>query len=314
MTGPDPSVEQWLDLLDGHREGQARLAALMMTPAGAALFVDLAYRMLLGRGAEVEAIDHAQRDFAAGQSSRRRLVSDIVGSREFREALLVEELLADLRGTRERLDAGAPVGDEQTGERVVEIPWVLSRLRRGEQVLDIGYAHGSDTSLAAMLRILGDGYHGIDLAVLPIPGTRLAGADMCRLPFRRASFDTVTCVSTLEHIGRDNSSYGLAPSAVGSDADQQALTEGARVLRKHGRLLVTVPFGTFEDHGWFVQYDERRWRALVGATPLRTVEEQVFALAPAGWRPAAPADVASCRYGDGVPGARAVLCASLAAV
>ena len=258
-----PPLDAWLDTLELNRPGIERLAAELLTPSGPALYLELVYRMLLGRSVEIEALDHADRDFVAGTVSRRKLIAAVTNSREFREALLVEQLLADLPGTAARLEAGGMVGDEGTGERVVEIPWVLDRVRPTDRLLDVGYAHGSDTYLAALIARAGDGFHGVDLAVLPIPGQRLIGGDMCWLPFAASTFDVVTCVSTLEHVGRDNTSYGVKAGPTVPGSDHQALAEAARVLKPDGRLLVTVPFGRAEDHGWFVQYDARTWADLV---------------------------------------------------
>src|SRR5262249_3211063 len=101
---------------------------------------------------------------------------------------------------------------------------------------------------------------------------------------------------------------GVSP-ADGSDA--ATLREIERVLTPGGRALVTVPFGRREDHGWFRQYDEASWSALLRSTTLRTESEDTYALDDRGWRPAARRSLANVSYGDGSAAARAVLCAEL---
>ena len=55
-------------------------------------------------------------------------------------------------------------------------------------------------------------------------------ADVRKLPFPERSFDQVLLVSTLEHIGADNTVYGLDAESDG-DARVEALRELKRVLR-----------------------------------------------------------------------------------
>lgn len=65
-------------------------------------------------------------------------------------------------------------------------------------------------------------------------------------------FPLVTCLSTLEHIGMDNTRYGGAPQEFEGELSRpdKFAIEGLRGFTKHvapgGRLLVSVPFGPFE--------------------------------------------------------------------
>jgi SAM-dependent methyltransferase len=75
-------------------------------------------------------------------------------------------------------------------------------------------------------------------------------ADIRRLPFQKHWFDRVLCVSTLEHVGMDNTRYG-APRERDPEAYLAALHELRRVLRPGGTLFLTVPVGVPRSFGWF---------------------------------------------------------------
>jgi hypothetical protein len=90
------------------------------------------------------------------------------------------------------------------------------------------------------------------------------------------------------------------------------MSEMARVLAPNGRLLISVPLGREEDHGWFLQYDYPGWRALAESASLTLQEEESFRLGSEGWeRVSDPRSTSLLAYGDGVPAAKAVLCATL---
>jgi glycosyltransferase involved in cell wall biosynthesis/SAM-dependent methyltransferase len=306
----------WARVETAHRARRAeleRVAGDTLAPDAIAQYGDLLYRLLLGRPAEEQALRGAHESIGQGGRTLRSLAKEIVDSREFREDALTESLLAQVRAEGRAFtlhDHDEPVGPETT-ERVVEIPWVLSRYRGERRVLDIGYANASGVYLAAMLSLGIPDLHGLDLASSPFTALKGVRADIRRMPYRDGVFDLVLCISTIEHIGLDNTRYGVRGKRR-EGGDVAALAELARVLAPEGRLLVTVPFGRYEEQDWFVQYDLTAWRALVSTAPLRPVEQEVFRLTEQGWvRALDPRSTEQLAYGDEAPAARAVLCATL---
>jgi hypothetical protein len=126
------------------------------------------------------------------------------------------------------------------------------------------------------------------------------------LPFPEDSFDVAMCISTLEHVGMDNTNYGVGKGGVG---DVDALRELGRVAR---RVLVTVPAGSDENMGWARQYAPLTFRRIVEEAGLVVERLEVFVHDPvSGWTPADENSVEGCRYGHGVVAAAAVVCAEL---
>jgi len=200
----------------------------------------------------------------------------------------------------------APAG---TDERVIEVPWVLSRLVASGRVLEVGYAFAEAPYLAALLRS-GVELVGVDLAGRDVEGMERVQADVRDLPLPDASVDQALLVSTLEHVGADNSGYGLqAEEAPASRAD--ALRELGRVLRPRARLLVTVPLGEPGDHGWFRLDDVAGWNGLFASAGLFVEEQEAYELTADGWRAAPGFRAEGVGYGDHGPAASAVLCTAL---
>jgi len=143
---------------------------------------------------------------------------------------------------REALLRAWPRGIERylvVNERVAEIPFVLRNLRLppGSRVLDVG----SRWSLLP-LYLTHLGYRVVATDIAPVPaagaGPTFVRADMRRPPFRPATFDGVTMVSTLEHVG-----IGFYDAARGSEDDVVLMLELRALVRPGGSLLLTVPFG-----------------------------------------------------------------------
>jgi SAM-dependent methyltransferase len=135
-------------------------------------------------------------------------------------------------------------------------------------------------------------------------------ADVRALPFSDSSYDLAFCISTLEHIGRDNEVYEV--DAERDDAgDEAALRELHRVLTKDGRLLVSVPTGEHDDQGWQIQRTPEEWIAVFERAGFIVYEDELYLRAANGWRRASLAEARTARYGSGGPGAGAVLLAEL---
>lgn len=195
-------------------------------------------------------------------------------------------------------------------ERVVEIPWVLSRYRGERRVLDIGSAYAIPLYIRQLNALRIPELHGVDMSSRPVQGVTMTRADVRHMPYPDAAFDLIICISTLEHIGADNRRYELAASA-STEGDLAALREMGRVLALTGRLLITVPFGRLEQHDWFKQYDLPAWTELVARAGLTIHELEVFGLSSRGWTPLDDPRAVAGSYGQGAPAASAVLCAGL---
>jgi SAM-dependent methyltransferase len=189
-------------------------------------------------------------------------------------------------------------------ERVVEL--LLARLSYapGNRVLDVGHAYIMEchrrllTSLPAPRHLT-----GIDIAD-PTYDTRplyehsiKADITSCGLP--DGSFDLIWCISTLEHLGMDNSGY-TSSFSTGEHMAAQAIREMLRVTAPGGHVLITVPFGKFENHGWFMNLDRDRWQSLLTvAKPHAIVTDWYFHHSEnAGWSRANAEDLRNVGYYD----------------
>jgi SAM-dependent methyltransferase len=114
-------------------------------------------------------------------------------------------------------------------------------------------------------------------------------------------FDLVTCFSTLEHIGMDNTRYGGQPAEFeGEIADPERFaSEGLRNILRYvapgGSLLVSVPYGPFEflyvhgapDRPIYYTFDQSRLERLAGVLEGFDVKLSAYRVVPGvGWLPA----------------------------
>lgn len=125
-------------------------------------------------------------------------------------------------------------------ERIVEYPFVYQNLglEKGK-VLEVG-CWGS--RLPIELASQGFDVYGVDIVKYPLshPNFTFVQADICKMPFQNNFFDVVIAVSTVEHIGLGDPSYGDPKYPNG---DKKAIKEMTRVLKIEGTVIITVPFG-----------------------------------------------------------------------
>lgn len=265
-------------------------------------FVERAYLTLLRRPVDEEARARARARLADGTISRSAILAELTGSDEFARLQALDDAITTALASGPQRQLTAPPGDE----RAIEIPWALARARGARRVLDAGSAFAKPAYLAALVALDADELVAVDLARVDVPGLHAVVADLRELPFEDGSFDLALCISTVEHVGFDNSVYGIDP-VPDDDGIARALAELRRVLAPDGRLVVTVPTGAREEHGWFVQLEPDDWRARFATAGFETTDEETYALGPQGW--ASAEDVTGARYGE--QGAGAVLCAEL---
>ena len=245
----------------------------------------------------------------AYDSTHRALVASLVDSEAWQR----------LFATRSALPNGLGAGFD---ERIVEYPWLFSRGLRG-RVLDAGSVLNHRHLLVRLVPAV-KGVTIVTLAPEAAAFTSLGVSyvyeDLRTLPFRDGWFDEVVCLSTLEHVGMDNSVYGVRDprSENPHEAAALALHELLRVVRDGGRIHLSLPYGRREDHGWFRQFDREDVRGLIAASGAVAVDEVVFEHTLRGWRRARASRVSDRRYhdgaeraADGAVAARAVICLTL---
>jgi SAM-dependent methyltransferase len=280
-------------------------------------FVERAWRLLVRRSVEPEARERALAQLSSGALSRSSLIRELVTSDEFAGVALLDDAVAwaagerakprAVRGPARPRELHAPTWSD---ERAIEIPWCLARYDGERRVLDIGYAFAEPAYLAGLLALGAQELTGADLAEADVPGLRSVVADVRDLPFGDGALDLAFCVSTLEHVGRDTAVYAVE-AARDEVGDEAALRELRRVLAPEGRLLLSVPTGEPEDQGWQVQRRPLEWVELFERAGFLVFEDELYARGDEGWRSVDAATAAAARYGEGGPGAGAVLVAEL---
>lgn len=268
--------------------------------------VDALWRIVLRREIEPEERVATLARLEAGMS-RAALLQELATSVEFERVRLLDDSVAwaaaqRRAGARPR-ELQAPPG---TDERPIEIPWVLSRYAGEPRLLDVGYAFAEPAYLAGLVGLGVPELTGVDLVTGEVPGLTSVQADLRDLPFRDGDFDVAIAISTLEHVGRDNTQYGLA-----SEHDDASLDAALRELRRvSGRLLVTVPTGAGELLAEQAVFTPQEWVERFERAGFLVWEDELYELGDEGWRSVRELSP-GLRYGARGPGASAVLCAEL---
>ena len=274
-------------------------------------YVDQLFALVLRREPDPPGRTSAIERLRKGHVSRATLLEELVASEEFLRVQALDDAIALARTDRaSRQRPRLLTAPAEIDERAVEIRWVLSRYQGERRLLDTGSANAEPVYLAALPALGASELVGVDLAETEIPGLQIVRADLRSLPFADSSFDLCFCISTLEHVGADNSRYVDAEGETGG-GPKEALTELRRVLRRGGRLLLTVPCGAHEEHGWFVQLSPEEWLELFERNGFFTREHELYVREPEGWRSSSAEEVSALRYGEQGEGAAAVLCAEL---
>jgi SAM-dependent methyltransferase len=175
-------------------------------------------------------------------------------------------------------------------ERIVELPLAfdVGRFSEAGRVLDAGAA----LNVPFVRQLIGTPACQIthftqssDQEPLVPLGDRVSYVygDLRELDFRDGAFDRILCISTLEHVGMDNSRYGGAVERSPASC-LGAFRELARVLSPGGTMLVTVPYGAPADRGWYRVFGAEDLAALAASAPELGVARRYFYYRDGSWR------------------------------
>lgn len=190
-------------------------------------------------------------------------------------------------------------------ERVVEYPWLLGCLGSSlGPLLDAGsvlnYPYLLEHSCLrerplVLMTLAPEGY------MAKKPNVSYMFGDLRRTLFRSGVFLDVVCISTLEHIGQDNTrlyTEDIRYRESQAESGLLAIREFHRILAPGGHLYLTVPFGRAQNLGWLQQYDSERLQAVADTFGARPVRRDFFRLDANGWQKSTEAESSSCEYYD----------------
>lgn len=216
-------------------------------------------------------------------------------------------------------------------ERVVEYPWLFDRLKRvgGSlgRVLDAGSTLNHDFILdRAPLR-------KADLTIMTLApekrcywykGYSYIFGDFRQTKFKDGAFDIIISISTLEHVGLDNTllyTDDLKKAETNKHGFVDAIREFRRILAPGGRCLITVPYGKYENFEWFQVFNKEMIELLIEAFSPSSFDLEFFQYSKAGWQRASEMQVVNAtafdphsgrgRLDDRAGCARAIACIQL---
>lgn len=192
-------------------------------------------------------------------------------------------------------------------ERVVEYPWLFSRLDdKPGKMLDAGSVLNFDFLLRR------PELQSKQLVISTLApecdnfwwrGVSYTYEDLRAASFRDGYFDFVVCLSVIEHVGMDNSVYtqNAKPRETASGDAVAFIKELHRVLKPGGTLFLSFPFGKAADHGWLKVFDMSTVEKLSAAFHPRMESQNFFRHGPKGWYACSPEQAADAGYNT-VPG------------
>lgn len=201
---------------------------------------------------------------------------------------LSDEILLERFRCNESLPPDYGVGVD---ERCIEYPWVMARLHDElELLLDAGSTFNYEFILNQPV-LRRKVIHILTLAPESTcfwqRGISYLFHDLRDIPIRDAYYDTIVCISTLEHVGCDNTifTHNKAHREHRPEDFTLAMQELRRVLKPGGTLFLTVPFGIYRHFVMFQQFDRNLLsHAIKAFGKANETEEAFYRYTAQGWQ------------------------------
>jgi SAM-dependent methyltransferase len=190
-------------------------------------------------------------------------------------------------------------------ERAVEYPWFFSRLPHTPgNLLDAGSVLNHDYVLSqeklrnktlSIFTLAPESENYCDRGISYVYG------DLRECCYRDDYFDWIVSISTLEHVGMNNTlfySSDHSKDECDPESHLQALSELRRVLKRGGVLYLTLPFGHAQIRGWLQIFDAEMVRKVLDVFRPASSREVYFRYTNSGWQVSSPDECRDARYFD----------------
>lgn len=180
-------------------------------------------------------------------------------------------------------------------ERVVEYPWLFAHLKP-----DIGRMLDAGSTLNYEYLLDRSPLKGADLTIMTLApekrcywyrGISYVFGDLRNTMFSDQTFNTIACISTIEHVGLDNTMLYTGNPADAED-DQggfvAAVGEFRRILKPGGSCLISVPFGKRANLGWYQVFDRDMVEKMIEVFSPSSHAVSYFGYTRDGWQRAKP--------------------------
>lgn len=168
-------------------------------------------------------------------------------------------------------------------ERCVEYPWIFYNLPKNKcKMLDAGSTFNFDFIVNHELIKNKD----LDIITYYPESNKFNEKrisyiynDLREISIKDSYYDCIVSQSTIEHIEMDNSIYGYSSENEQKNKSFEflkAISEMIRTLKKNGTLLLTFPYGKFENHGFFQQFDHEMLEKLLTKLNIHGLSELTF--------------------------------------
>jgi SAM-dependent methyltransferase len=226
------------------------------------------------------------------------------GYNEYKEEKILEALedqnISEKFLAEENLPGNFGIGLD---ERIIEYPWFFSQLKDSAPIatryLDAGPVMNHSFVVERARKLANEVhfstlsheencFYELDISYL--------FSNLMHLPIKDNFYDIISCISTLEHIGCNNTCYGNQNNSSSQNNKNYDFLDVAkelfRVLKPEGSLYVSVPFGQYMHLGMIQQFDEEMLDRLVGVFGKEKTKLFFFKYSSNGWQ---ISDRSSCK-------------------
>jgi SAM-dependent methyltransferase len=203
------------------------------------------------------------------------------------KALGIQKVLSQGSFSADKLEHGYGF---RLDERIVEYPWFLSRLPNSSgRLLDAGSVLNFDYILEQN-KLESKNIFISTLAPEPFcywyKRVSYVYEDLRNSGFRDEHFDWIASLSTIEHIGLDNTMLYTSEESKNENFGAScldAVREYKRMLKPGGVLYLSFPFGQHGNYGWFQIFDSKMLDEVISTFSPNSYTEFHYRYEPDGW-------------------------------